>query len=119
MKPIALLRACLAIIAVIGVVLSPIIGPAVAAPSAAKAHMARYVAAELAECEDCCPELPAVPDCVKTCSLLANCLTSGLQYLPTTVALYAPVPTAQIAFSIRDAGLKKLSRPPPTEPPRT
>lgn len=124
-----LLRPLLPILAIVGLLLAPIAASAGPAAMTAGTMTAQATAAgpmsmssDMAMPTDmsCCPHAkPAVPDCQKTCPLMALCSTALVQ-LGSIGSDGLPLPIAGKAlFGWRsEAQLVSLSSSPPTRPPR-
>jgi hypothetical protein len=106
------LRRLLSILAIVGLVVAPLVTPATAGG---------MTAAGVAAMADmpCCPdEKPAMPDCAKTCPLMAICLAKCFRDLSAGVAVSAPLAIAERIVPSDEAQWDSLSQAPPPRPPR-
>ncbi|RTL91470.1 hypothetical protein EJV44_19625 [Ancylobacter aquaticus] len=111
------LRRLLPILAILGLIAGPFTSPVSGFAMAAAADM---VMAAMPDDMPCCPEKSAVPDCQKTCPLMATCMAKCVSVGPML---------SNLAFVLRaesnairpgsDAMGDALSVEPPARPPRT
>ncbi|TLX44900.1 hypothetical protein FBQ73_00250 [Xanthobacter autotrophicus] len=118
MKVAIWLQRLLAILAIVGLIAGPFTAPVSGAATAATSAMSMP---EMAGDMPCCPdETPAVPDCQKTCPLMALCMAKCFSVAPTLSSLAfifwdwsdAMRPASDV---LGDA----LAVEPPARPPRT
>jgi hypothetical protein len=114
----------LAVLAVSGLVLVPIVRPAMAMPVATEMHAsvgdavaAGSVIADAADDMPCCPSKPALPDCSKDCPLMALCVTAPIHFVSQT-GLIVPVTFVAVVFSGARSDLVSIAQPPPRRPPK-
>lgn len=120
MKPCRTLRALLLGLAIVGLVLWPIAGPALAMTGGASADLMQQSAAAMPGDMPCCPDTSTpAPDCAKHCPLLAMCLASVLPYLAVPAGLSTPRFSARVTFPDRSSNLDSLAQAPPPRPPKT
>jgi hypothetical protein len=115
----------LAMLAVAGLLLVPIvpsaIGTAAAQPMTASQPMgASKTSMAMADDGSCCPqEMPALPSCQKNCPLMVSCAAGWLQGVPFAAAVARPRVNIIETISPRDDELlARLSEAPPLRPPR-
>jgi hypothetical protein len=114
----------LAVLAVAGFVLAPIVRPAMAMSVATDMHAsmgnamtAGSVIVDAADEMPCCPSKPAMPDCSKDCPLMALCVTAPLYFVSQT-SLAVPVTFVSIVFPRDQSDLVSIAQTPPRRPPK-
>lgn len=118
MKVSSWLRRLLPILAIVGLIAGPftsaVTGPAMAAVS-------DMSMSAVADDMPCCPdEKPAVPDCQKTCPLMAMCAAKTFSISPTLSNVALILRSTGVAIRPRsDAAGDALTIEPPARPPRT
>lgn len=110
----------LAILAVVGLVVTPLARPVMAMPANSPATAAEQIApdaaADMAMPADmpCCPEKAV--DC-KDCPVMGVCMTGALQSpAPSSLVIFATV--AGILLPGDEAAPSGFARPPPAKPPK-
>lgn len=116
MMVIAWLRKVLPILAIVGLVLGP-----VTAPMGGTAMGAAATISAMSEDMPCChPDKPVIPDCQKTCPLMAVCMAKCFPGAPMLGAATFVLQTGQDAIQPgNDAVNDALALEPPARPPRT
>jgi hypothetical protein len=111
----SVLRCLLPILALVGIVLAPLAAPAAAAA------MTHASMAAMADDMPCCPhEKPVMPDCGKSCPLMAVCTAKCFQNLSAPASAVAvPLTQAGVIVPADDALGASLAQAPPSRPPRT
>jgi hypothetical protein len=111
----SVLRCLLPILAVVGILAAPVVGP----PAAAVVDHAAVTA--MADDMPCCPrEKPAMPDCSKACPLMTVCTAKCFQNVSTAPATaLLPMMLAGLLVPANDAFGASLAQAPPARPPRT
>jgi hypothetical protein len=112
----------LAVFVVAGLVLVPMVRPAMAVPTATAMHAtmndaiaASSVPADAAEDMPCCPN--ELPDCSKDCPLMASCAAAPL-YLVSQTSLIVPLTFVSIIFPGDPPDLVSITYTPPRKPPK-
>lgn len=106
------LRRLLPLFAVVGLLFAPLAAPQAVAQTGVSSS------STLADDMPCCPpEKPGLPNCAKTCPLMAICLAKCVRGLPVLAILTVPAALAKRiapAIETRRDGLSPgpLSRPP-------
>jgi hypothetical protein len=115
----------LAVLAVAGFVLVPIVRPAMAMSAATdmgasigNAMAAGSVNADPASEMPCCPSQPVVPDCNRDCPLMALCVMAPLYFVSQT-SLVVPVTFISIVFPRDQSDLVSVEKTPPRRPPKS
>src|SRR5215472_469868 len=112
---------CLALIALIGLMLAPIARPALAMPVVVQGTMGQAMAGDPLDVAPgdmpCCPQKPSFPDCGKDCPFMALCAAAALIAAPQA-ALSVPITLAGIVFSSDQTDLASIARAPPQRPPK-
>lgn len=114
-----------AVLAIAGLVLAPIVRPAMAMPMDMDTHasMGEPVAADpvapAAAPNDmsCCPGKLSLPDCGKDCPLMALCGAAPLHFVSQT-SLIVPIAFVSIRFPADQSALVSVARAPPRKPPK-
>ena len=120
MKRFITIRSVLAILALLGLVLSPVARPAMAAASivdlgaAVQGGMTPDAAIDMAEMP-CCPDGAPKPDCAKDCPLLSLCM--GKTFQSEVQGTGAPVSLVRARAVPNDAKLRGFAQAPPPRPP--
>jgi hypothetical protein len=118
----------LALWAIGGLALAPMVRPAMAAPilvpmamdvhaSARDPMAAGPVVAEVTDDMPCCPHKPSLPDCSKDCPLMALCVTAPLHFASQT-GLIAPFTFVTVVFPGDQSDLASVAYAPPRKPPK-
>jgi len=114
------LRRLLPIIAIVGMVTAPLAAPACAGAMAAETVTA---SSDTVASRDmpCCPhEMPAMPDCHKTCLLMALCSAKYFSNGSMAISILPlPVVVAKLLGPRDEAQLASLALSPPIRPPRS
>ena len=80
----------LAVLAIVGLALAPVVQPVMALQVSKDMHAAMSgsavdaVIADVADDMPCCPSKPALPDCGKDCPLMALCVTAPIHFVSQT-----------------------------------
>lgn len=120
----SLLTICrlLSVLAVLGLIVSPLARPAVAMsmPSAAMTDDHAGMVMDQAAMGEmpCCPEEAPKSDCAKDCPLMALCAVTGVQFLTAAPALNIPLTQSATLMPDRAAALHSLAQRPPPRPPK-
>jgi hypothetical protein len=116
------IRRFLAILAVAGLVLSPIVRPVMAISADAHAsegdpdavdHGAATAPADM----PCCPDKSQGPDCGYDCPFMALCTPLNFQ-TPILVSLFVPLGPGSNLIPRNESELDSLAQVPPTRPPK-
>jgi len=111
-----------AVLAIAGLVLAPIVRPAMAMPMDMDMHesMGNPMAANPVAPDDmpCCPGEPSFPDCGKDCPLMAFCGAAPL-YFVSQIGLIVPTNFATIIFPSDQSDLGSVAHAPLQRPPNT
>lgn len=120
----ATLQKLLPMLAVAGLVLSPVAQPAMAMPAdmdaatANHAEMADHAAMTMSDGTPCCPHEEQKSDCGNHCPSTAICMVSLYSTLPDCAFSMPIVPRNVVALR-DDRTLDSLSQRPPPRPPKT
>jgi hypothetical protein len=106
-----LLPRLLVIVAVFGMLASPLARQVLAPPAAA-------AAAPIAADMPCCPEQAPTPDCAKSCPLMALCATQLIGGTTMVASKVSMIVVARLAPA-SDRPLAGLNIHPPPKPPRS
>ena len=119
MKGRAIFGYFLALLAIGGLAVAPMVRSAMAMSATAHSSMAQAMAAAPAGLDDmpCCPHKPSLPDCSKDCPLMALCVTAPLHFASQT-GLMAPLTFAGIVFPGDQSDLVSVADAPPRKPPK-
>jgi hypothetical protein len=119
MKGRAILGYFLALLAVGGLALAPMVRSAMAVPATAHSSMAQPMAAPAAGLDDmpCCPHKSSLPDCSKDCPLMALCVAAPLCLMSQT-SLIVPLTFVSIVFPGDPPDLLSVAYAPPRKPPK-
>ncbi|WP_394108467.1 hypothetical protein [Xanthobacter autotrophicus] len=114
----AWLQRLLAILAIVGLIAGPFTAPVSGAAMAAASAMSMP---EMAGDMPCCPdETPAVPNCQKTCPLMALCMAKWFSVAPTLSSLsFVFWDRSDAMRPASDVLGDALAIEPPARPPRT
>jgi hypothetical protein len=113
----------LAVLAIVGLALAPVVRPAMAVPVSKDMHAAMSglavdtVIADAAADMPCCPSKPALPDCSKDCPLMALCVTPPVHFASQT-GLMVPLTFVTVVFPGAHSGLVSIAQAPPRKPPK-
>ena len=110
-----IIRMLLPVLAIVGLITAPLATPVAAGT------MAPVPMTTMADDMPCCPpEKPAMPDCGKSCTLMAVCMAKCFQSFPTTESSeLAPLALARRVLPGSDTFGTGLAQAPPSRPPRT
>jgi hypothetical protein len=115
------IRLLLAILAIAGLVLSPIGRPLMAMPADMRTSlgdpMAMSDAAAMPADMPCCPDKSPGPDCGKDCPFMAFCAAKCF-HSARLVSLFFPQRLVSIFVPGNEAELGSLVQAPPTRPPK-
>src|SRR5262245_46323945 len=118
MSSLSMIGRLLTILAIIGLAVSPIAGPAKASPNGSLAVVGDETMA-MPEGMPCCPKKAPVPGCDRDCPLMAICATQFLCNAVQGLGLVIPLRLADLLFPGNDSALVGLSQAPPPRPPNT
>jgi hypothetical protein len=109
----------LALFALGGLALAPMVRPAMAIPAAATGEpmAAASTAPSTPDEMPCCPSKPSVPDCGKDCPFMALCGAAPL-YFVSQAGLIVPLAFVSIRFPGNRSDLVSVVRAPPRKPPK-
>jgi len=122
-KGLSAIRHLLTILAIAGLVLSPIARPVMAMPTDIRPSMGDHMAmtdagaAAMPANMPCCPDKSPCPDCGKDCPFVALCAATTLDYV-RLVSLFVPQRLASVIVPSNEADLGSLAQAPPTRPPK-
>lgn len=112
-----------ALVAITGLILSPLARPVMAMPMDMQAASSEDRAAMADQGSMAMPDMPCcpdkVPDCKKDCPLMALCMVHALQAALQSPMLPVPYTLLDIIAPGDEANLSGLAQPPPLGPPRT
>jgi hypothetical protein len=112
----------LCLVAVLGLVVAPLARPAAAQPGAMPSTSMDVAATDsemaMPEGMPCCPEKAPVPDCAKSCPLMALCLSVTVSTLPSGTILPMQIRQSQSIPFLQGVELLGLGCGPPTRPPK-
>jgi hypothetical protein len=111
-----------AFVAVLGLLLTPVARPAMAAATDVNVSLdvrsENDLTASVAMDEmPCCPAKPTLPDCGKDCPFMGLCVGAALLGAPH-VALMVPITPATIVLPGGQIDLASIARAPPQRPPK-
>src|SRR5579863_1709357 len=106
-----------ALLAIVGLLVTPIARPVMAMPMDMHASMgepatADAVAATMPDDMPCCPGKATFPDCGKDCPLMAMCAATSLQFVAQTT-LIVPVTLVSIVFPGEHSDPASVAHAPP------
>jgi hypothetical protein len=113
---------CFALLAIIGLVLSPMMRPAMAvavampASDGVMAGMAEMEATGMPADMPCCPGKPTLPDCGKDCPFMALC--AGMALGGPVFGLFVPLGLVSIVVPGNQSQLVGIWHAPPRRPPK-
>ena len=113
----------LAVLAIVGLALAPVVQPAMAVQASKDMHaamsdsVADAVIADAADDMPCCPSKPALPDCSKDCPLMALCVTAPIHFASQT-GLTVPLTFVSVVFPGAHSDLVSIAQTPPRKPPK-
>jgi hypothetical protein len=111
----------LAVLAIIGLALAPVVRPVMAVPVSKDMHAAMNGSAvhvvDAADDMPCCPSKPALPDCSKDCPLMALCVTAPIHFVSQT-GLTVPLTFVTVVFPCARSDLVSIDQAPPRRPPK-
>jgi hypothetical protein len=114
----------LAVLAIVGLALAPMVRPAMAVPVSKDMHAAMSGSAvdtvivdDAAADMPCCPVKPALPDCSKDCPLMALCITSPVHFVSQT-GLTLLLTFVTVVFPGAHSDLASIVQAPPRKPPK-
>jgi hypothetical protein len=114
---------CFVLLAIIGLMLSPVMRPAMAMPMAIPpavsgvAEMLDTQAPGMAGDMPCCPGKPSVPDCNKDCPFMALCAGAVLLSEPLADA-FIPLAVMGVVVPGDQSDLSGIAQAPPKRPPK-
>jgi hypothetical protein len=113
----------LAVLAIVGLALAPVVRPAMAAPMSKDMHAIMSgsavdtAIADAAADMPCCPSKSALPDCTKDCPLMALCVTAPIHFVSQT-GLTVPLTFVTVVFPGAHSDLVSIAQAPPRKPPK-
>jgi len=113
----------LAVLAIVGLALAPVVRPAMAVPTTTDVRASMSGAAvdtDIADAVDdmpCCPGKPALPDCSKDCPLMALCVTAPIHFVAQNGLIF-PVTFVTVVFPGTHSDLVSIAQAPPRRPPK-
>jgi hypothetical protein len=113
----------LAVLAIVGLALAPVVRPAMAVPTTTDVRASMSGAAvdtDIADAVDdmpCCPGKPALPDCSKDCPLMALCVTAPIHFVAQTGLIF-PDTFVTVVFPGAHSDLVSIAQAPPRRPPK-
>jgi hypothetical protein len=110
----------LAVLAVVGLALAPVVRPAMSVPISKDMQTAMSGAVDIADAATdmpCCPSKPALPDCSKDCPLMALCITAPIHFVSQT-GLTVPLTFVTVVFPGAHSDLVSIAQAPPRKPPK-
>ena len=113
----------LAVLAIVGLALAPVVRPVMAVPVSKDMHATMSgsagdtVIADAAGDMPCCPSKPALPDCSKDCPLMALCVTPLIHFVSQT-GLTVPLTFVTVVFPGAHPDLVSIAQAPPRKPPK-
>ena len=113
----------LAVLAIVGLALAPVVRPALAVPiskdmdAAMSGSAVDTVIADAAADMPCCPSKPALPDCSKDCPLMALCVTAPIHFVSQT-GLTILLTFVTVVFPGARSDLVSIAQAPPRKPPK-
>ena len=122
-KGLSAIRHLLAVLAMAGLVLSPIARPAMAMPTDMHASMSDSTAmtddgtAAMPAGMPCCPDKSPGPDCGKDCPFMAFCAAKSFQSA-RLVSLFVPQRLVSVVVPGNEAEPGSIAQAPPTRPPK-
>ncbi len=106
-----------AVLAMVGVVLSPMARSVMAMPAAKSATMDEHMGVAAPDDRPCCPGKPSLPDCDKDCPFMALCGAMMLHNVSQT-SLIIPLTLAAVVLPGEASPLVSLAYAPPQKPPK-
>ena len=107
------LRRALAVLALVGLVTTPLATPTAAAP------MQAGMSADMPDGMPCCPEdKPVMPDCAKACPLMMVCVGKVFRTASAEGSALPALAVVAVIIPADDAMPEGLAQPPPARPPR-
>ena len=113
----------LAVLAIVGLALAPVVRPTMAVPiskdmdAAMNGSAVDTVIADAAADMPCCPSKPALPDCSKDCPLMALCVTAPIHFVSQT-GLTVLLTFVTVVFPGAHSDLVSIAQAPPRKPPK-
>jgi hypothetical protein len=110
----------LAIVAIVGLALAPMVRPSMAVPASKDMHGTMSNPADVSDAADdmpCCPSKPALPDCGKDCPLMAFCVTAPIHFV-SQKGLTVPFTFVIVVFPGTHSALVSIAQAPPRKPPK-
>jgi hypothetical protein len=113
---------CFALLAIIGLVLSPMMRPAMATPAGMPASagvmagMVEMPATGMPAGMPCCPGKPTLPDCGKDCPFMALC--AGMALSGPVFGFFIPLGLASVVVPGNQSHLVGIWQAPPRRPPK-
>jgi hypothetical protein len=113
----------LAILAIVGLALAPVVRPAIAVPVSKDMDATMNnssidsVIPDVADDMPCCPSKPALPDCSTDCPLMALCVAAPIHFVSQT-GLTVPLTFVTVVFPGVHSDLVSTAQAPPRKPPK-
>ena len=110
-----------AALAVLGMLLAPIVRPAIAMSPDMMDMAGDDTAMGMPANTDmpCCQDEVPVQNCVKVCPFIALCMAGSVLNLPASAALLLPHKLVSFVFPASYANFTSLNHDPPLRPPKT
>jgi hypothetical protein len=123
-KAVLAITRFLSLLALVGLISSPLARPAMAMSAASLQAAAMDDHAGMMNGQamgemPCCPDEAPKSDCAKDCPLMALCAATGLQFLTALPGLKVPTMQAATLAPDRSAELHGVAQRPPPKPPKT
>jgi hypothetical protein len=112
------IRHLLAVLAIVGLILTPIARPMMAIAAEMPAAMDEHAAMEMPGDMPCCPKQAPMPDCAKDCLFMAMCAAQFACNPMQGAGLVMPLGLAGIFVPVNDATVAGVSHGPPPRPPK-
>jgi hypothetical protein len=112
------LRLVFAAVAIAGLLLTPVVAPAMPAAASMAESMGDHAAMAMPADMLCCPDQAPMPGCGKDCPFMAACTAPSVYDMPREAVLVLPLALASIVVPGDDASLRGLTQRPPPKPPK-
>ena len=114
----------LAVLAIVGLALAPVVRPAMAVPLSKDMHATMSgsavdtVIADAADEMPCCPSKPALPDWSRDCPLMALCVAAPVHFVSADQSNGSLTFVASAVFRCAHSDLVSVAYAPPRKPPK-
>lgn len=120
MKYCRIISKSLAIFAVVGMLLTPIMRPAIAMPAADMMDMTGNSATmDLDKDMSCCPDQVPMSECSTECPFVGLCMAGNVLNLPAGISLALQLKPGNMALPDNDPDFTGLTHGPPLRPPQS